>query len=200
MYRRQIISVIGDAYLDKSSPKYTFAYNLGEALVSAGYRVMSGGLGGVMEAVFSGAHASPAYRDGDTIAVLPGNNPDEANEFADVVIATGLDHARNFVVANADAVIAVGGGAGTLSEISYAWVMFRLVLAYRVPDLATEPDMFHDWSAILADKRLDDKIRYPELADDKIFGVRSAREAIDVLTEKLPLYMKRPALAGKRSR
>ncbi|MDO5845442.1 MAG: TIGR00725 family protein [Methanocorpusculum sp.] len=200
MSRRQIVSVLGDASLEKCSPKYAFAYSLGEALVSAGYRVMSGGLGGVMEAVFAGAHASPVYRDGDTIAVLPGNNPDEANEYADVAIATGLDHARNFIVANADAVVAVGGGAGTLSEVSYAWVMYRLVLAYRVPGAGAAEGMFCDWSAVLADKRLDDKIRYPEIADDKIFGVSSARETIAVLTEKLPMYMKRPALAGKRSR
>ncbi len=200
MSRRQIISVIGDAALEKDSPKQQFAYELGEALISAGYRIMAGGLGGVMEAVFCGAHASPAYREGDTIAILPGNDPEEANKYADVAIATGLDHARNFIVANADAVVAIGGGAGTLSEISYAWVMYRLILAYRVPNPKGTDTMYADWSAILADRRPDDKIRYESISDDKIFGVDTAREVIALLTEKIPAYQKRPALAGKRSR
>ena len=198
MSRRLVVSVIGDGFLDKDSAKYQFAYDMGEALVSAGYRVMSGGLSGVMEAAFAGAHASPVYRDGDTIAVLPGNNPDEANRFADIVIASGLDHARNFIVANSDAVIAVGGGAGTLSELSYAWVMKRLILAYRVPWAKRSSLQFTDWSAVVADKKLDDKVRYPEFEDDRIFGVNSAREAISLLTEKMPKYNQRPKQAGKR--
>ena len=159
---------------------------------------MSGGLSGVMEAAFAGAHTSPVYRDGDTIAVLPGNNPDDANKYSDIIIASGLDYARNFMVANADAVVAVGGGAGTLSELSYAWVMKRLILAYRVPRAKRSSLQFTDWSAVVADKRLDDKIRYPELLDDQIFGVNTARDVISLLTEKLPLYNQRPTLAGKR--
>lgn len=198
MSRRPVVSVIGDGFLEKDSPKYAFAYAVGEALVSAGYRVMSGGLSGVMEAAFAGAHASPVYRDGDTIAVLPGNDPAEANEFSDIVIASGLDYARNFMVANADAVVAVGGGAGTLSELSYAWAMKRLILAYRVPRAKRSSLQFTDWSAVVADKRLDDKIRYPELSDDQIFGVDTARDVISLLTEKMPYYMKRPERVGKR--
>ena len=198
MSRRPVISVIGDGSLEQDSVKYQFAYDVGEALVSAGYRVMSGGLSGVMEAAFAGAHASPVYRDGDTIAVLPGNNPDEANKYADIVIASGLDYARNFMIANADAVIAVGGGAGTLSELSYAWVMKRLILAYRVPRAKRSSLQFTDWSAVVADKRLDDKVRYPEIEDDQIFGVNTAREVITLLTEKLPKYNQRPERAGKR--
>ena len=198
MSRRPVVSVIGDGTLDPDSPKYEFAYSVGEALVSAGYRVMSGGLSGVMEAAFAGAHTSPVYRDGDTIAVLPGNNPDDANKYSDIIIASGLDYARNFMVANADAVVAIGGGAGTLSELSYAWVMKRLILAYRVPRAKRSSLQFTDWSAVVADKRLDDKIRYPELLDDQIFGVNTARDVISLLTEKLPLYNQRPTLAGKR--
>ena len=151
-----------------------------------------------MEAAFAGAHASPVYRDGDTIAVLPGNDPDDANKYADIVIASGLDYARNFMVANADAVIAIGGGAGTLSELSYAWVMKRLILAYRVPRAKRSSLQFTDWSAVVADKRLDDKTRYPELEDDQIFGVNTAREVITLLTETMHRYNQRPERAGKR--
>ncbi len=151
-----------------------------------------------MEAAACGAHRSPHYRDGDIIGVLPGCMPDAANEFIDIPIATGLDHARNFIVANSDAVIAVGGGSGTLSELSYAWIMRRLILAYRVPHPAGSPRMFADWSAVVADKKLDDKDRCPGIAEDRVYGVDTPEEAMAFLAEKLPLYSGRPLCAGKR--
>ena len=88
--------------------------------------------------------------------------------------------------------------AGTLSELSYAWAMKRLILAYRVPRAKRSSLQFTDWSAVVADKRLDDKIRYPELSDDQIFGVDTARDVISLLTEKMPYYTKRPERVGKR--
>ncbi|MCQ2356744.1 MAG: LOG family protein [Methanocorpusculum sp.] len=198
MNRKPIVAVIGDGALPPQSEKERFAEGLGEALVTAGYRIICGGLGGVMEAAARGAHRSPRYRDGDVIGVLPGCTPNAANKFIDIPIATGLDHARNFIVANSDAVVAVGGGSGTLSELSYAWIMQRLILAYRVPHLAGTPDTFADWSGIVADKRLDDKNRCPEIPDDRIFGVDTPVEAVAFLAEKLPLYSGRPLCAGKR--
>ena len=198
MNRRPIVAVIGDGALPPQSEKERFAEDLGEALVTAGYRIICGGLGGVMEAAARGAHRSPRYRDGDIIGVLPGCTPDAVNEFIDIPIATGLDHARHFIVANSDAVVAIGGGSGTLSELSYAWIMQRLILAYRVPHPAGTPDMFADWSGIVADKRLDDKNRCPEIPDDRIFGVDTPEEAVAFLAEKLPLYIRRPLCAGKR--
>ena len=99
MNRRPIVAVIGDGSLPPYSEKKRFAEDLGEALITAGYRIICGGLGGVMEAAARGAHRSPLYRDGDVIGVLPGCLPDAANAFIDIPIATGLDHARNFIVA-----------------------------------------------------------------------------------------------------
>ena len=198
MNRRPIVAVIGDGSLPPYSEKERFAEDLGEALITADYRIICGGLGGVMEAAARGAHRSPRYRDGDVIGVLPGCSPDAANVFIDIPIATGLDHARNFIVANSDAVIAIGGGSGTLSELSYAWIMRRLILAYRVPHPNVTPDMFADWSAVVADKRLDDKERCPKIPDDRIFGVDTSEEAITLLAEKLPQYQVRPPCAGKR--
>lgn len=198
MNRRPIVAVIGDGTLPSQSEKERFAEDLGEALITAGYRIICGGLGGVMEAAARGAHRSPRYRDGDVIGVLPGCTPDAANEFIDIPIATGLDHARNFIVANSDAVIAVGGGSGTLSELSYAWIMRRLILAYRVPHPARTAETLADWSGIVADKRLDDKNRCPEIPDDRIFGVDTPDEAVRLLGEKLPRYLGRPPCAGKR--
>lgn len=109
---RKIISVIGDAVIEKESDKFRLAYETGKMLVDNGYRVQSGGMGGVMEAAFMGAHASEKYREGDTIALIPSFDIHEANKYADIVIPTGLDMMRNALVANASAVIAVGGGAG----------------------------------------------------------------------------------------
>ncbi|MDO9523544.1 MAG: LOG family protein [Methanocorpusculum sp.] len=197
--RRPVISVIGDAALKPGCAKEQFAFSLGNALVSNGYRVLSGGLGGVMEAVSRGAHASPAYREGDVIAVLPGNDPAQANQYTDIVIATGLDHARNFIVANTDAVVAVGGGSGTLSELSYAWVMHRLIMAYRVPDVVKRKGVFSDWGALIADNKIDDKPRYPDIPDDCVFGVDTSDDVIRILAERLPKYTSRPLLAGKRN-
>ncbi|MBM3853942.1 MAG: acyl-CoA synthetase, partial [Verrucomicrobia bacterium] len=94
---------------------------MGRLLVDHGCRVVTGGLGGIMAAAMEGARQSTKYREGDTIAVLPGHDPAEAAESADIVLATGMSLGRNIVVANADGLIAIGGGAGTLSEIALAW-------------------------------------------------------------------------------
>jgi hypothetical protein len=79
--------------------------------------LICGGLGGVMEAACRGVKEA----GGLTVGILPGLDPSDANPYVDVVIATGLGEARNALVVNAaDAVIAVGGGYGTLSEIGLA--------------------------------------------------------------------------------
>ena len=86
---------------------------------------MTGGLGDLPKAIAKGARKSPNYTDGILIAILPGFDPSAADNCVDIVIATGLDEARNLIVANSDAVVAIGGGAGTLSEIAYAWSLKR---------------------------------------------------------------------------
>jgi uncharacterized protein (TIGR00725 family) len=76
-----------------------------------------GGLGGVMEAACRGAKDA----GGTTVGILPGTDREAANRFVDIAIPTGLGEARNaLVVRAADALIAVGGGYGTLSEIALA--------------------------------------------------------------------------------
>ena len=82
-------------------------------------------------------------------------------------------------MANSDAVIAIGGGAGTLSEMTNAWPLKRLMIAFSNVD---------GWSAKVADTRLDHRIRYPEIEEDRIFGVTSADEAMAVLEKYLNLY------------
>jgi hypothetical protein len=169
--RRRMVSVIGNAGLPHGDLRYELAREMGRELVSHGYRVVTGGLGGCMEAVCRGARESPEYREGDIVGILPGYDPREANEYVDISIATGIFHARNSIVANSDAVIAIGGGSGTLSEIAMAWIMQRLIIAFRV----------QGWSGKLADQRIDHRIRYPDIPDDRVYGVDTVEEAIELL-------------------
>ena len=66
---RKLVSVIGDAVIEKDGDKFRAAFNMGKALVDSGYRVQSGGMGGVMEAAFMGARSSKKYREGDLYAI-----------------------------------------------------------------------------------------------------------------------------------
>lgn len=188
---RKIIAICGDAFIEEGGIKEKIAYELGKTLIDNGYRIQCGGMDGVMRAVCRGAHDSKSYSDGDVIGILPSFDRTQVNEFVDIAIPTGLDIMRNVLVANADAVIAVGGGAGTLSEVASAWTMKKLVLAFENVD---------GWSRKIANTKLDGKIRYTDLPfEDIIFGVSSAEEAIRVLKEKIgfynrphsPLYMKK---------
>lgn len=131
---RKIVAVVGTAECSPESPVWRQAYQLGAQLVASGFRVLTGGLSGVMEAALAGAKSAEAYREGDTIAILPSFDPAAANPYADIVIATGADVHMNGIVASADAVVAVGGGAGTLCEIAMAWERGRPVLAFGALD------------------------------------------------------------------
>jgi uncharacterized protein (TIGR00725 family) len=93
------------------------AETVGRGLAEAGAVLVCGGLGGVMEAACRGAKSA----GGTTIGILPGTRRDEANPYVDIAIATGLGELRNgLVVRAADALVAVGGEFGTLSEIALA--------------------------------------------------------------------------------
>ena len=90
---------------------------VGRELAARGVVVVCGGLGGVMEAACRGAKEA----GGHTVGILPGADRAAANPFVDRAVPTGLGEARNaLVVRAADALIAVGGGYGTLSEIALA--------------------------------------------------------------------------------
>lgn len=180
--RRKVVSILGNAAANENESNWKAAFSMGKALVDAGYRVQSGGLHGVMEAAFAGAKASEKYREGDTIAIVPSFDAEDANIFADIVIPTGLDLMRNCIVANSDAVVAVGGGAGTLCEMSLAWSLKRLILAF---------DNVEGWSSRLAGMRLDDRVRYENIPDDCVFGISSAEQGIKILNERISLYNSR---------
>lgn len=177
--RRKVIAVCGDAIIEEGSKKFNLAFETGKALIDRGYRVQTGGGWGVMRAVFAGAHSSEKYKEGDTLAILPYFDRENTNEYTDVVVATGLDMYRNLIVANADAVIVLGGGAGTLSEAAFAWTLKRLVIAFKNVD---------GWSSKLADTRIDNRIRYNNIPEDRVFGVESAEQVIDILDNYLASY------------
>ena len=180
-HAQDLVAVIGDARLNQESEKYKLAQAIGEKLIDEGYRLLTGGMGGVMEAACRGARDSYNWRDGCSVGVLPGSDPDQANPYVDIVIPTGLDHARNLIVAQADAVVAIGGGAGTLSELAFAWIHKRLIVG-----LSCE-----GWSGRLADERLDERIRYADIESDRIYRADDAYDVIKLLNEFMPLYSKR---------
>ena len=110
------------------------AEEVGRLLAERGCTVVTGGLGEVMAAAARGAKKA----GGVTIGILPGESRAAANEWIDHVVATGIGHARNFaVVASGDAVIAVGGSWGTISELAFARRLERPVVIVE-PGLALD--------------------------------------------------------------
>ena len=125
------VSVIGGSSVRPETA--AVAEELGERLANRGHTVVCGGLGGVMEAVCRGAREA----GGETVGILPTDRRSDANPHVTVPIATGLGHARNaLVVMNGDAVVAVDGSHGTLSEIGMALVHGRAVAGLDTHDVA----------------------------------------------------------------
>ncbi len=117
------IAVVGAAACDE--PTSALAHAAGAEIARAGAVLLTGGRGGVMAAAAAGARE----HGGLSIGILPGVDADASppNDELDVALFTGLEQARNqILVLSADAVVAIGGGWGTLSEIG-------LALKYRVP-------------------------------------------------------------------
>ena len=132
--RAPVIAVVGPG-ADVTDELLDAAQAVGEALAAAGATVVCGGLGGVMEAVARGARS----RGGVVLGILPGDDPHGGNEHLTAVVATGMGEARNLVlVRSADAVITLGGGYGTLSEVAFALKIGRPVIVYRSWELALD--------------------------------------------------------------
>ncbi len=119
-----IIGVIGASDANKSLKE--IARQVGREIARRGATLACGGLGGVMEAACEGAREE----GGLSIGILPGFDAGDANKYVDLPIVTGLSYARNLVlVRTSDALIAVGGGYGTLSEIAFALKLNKPVIA-----------------------------------------------------------------------
>ena len=136
------IGVIGASDVDASTA--SLARRVGEEIALRGGVLVCGGLSGVMEAAAQGAHS----RDGLTIGILPGRRAQEANRFISVAVVTGLGEARNTIIAHtSQAVIAIGGAYGTLSEIAFCLKLGVPVVGLQTWRLGHDqgdlPDLIH---------------------------------------------------------
>lgn len=127
----RLVSVIGAGRA--TAEEYENARTVGRMLARRGFGIVCGGLGGVMEAACRGADDE----NGVAVAILPGTDKAEANAYAHVVIPSGMGQARNaLVIAAGEGAIAVGGGAGTLSEIGLALKSLKPVVSLGSWDVA----------------------------------------------------------------
>ena len=126
--RLRQVAVIGAGRSEHGSEPWLLAEEVGRRLAEAGVAIVTGGLGGVMEAACRGA----ADAGGTAIGILPGSSLGEANPHCTHAVATDIGHGRNLaVVASGEVVVAVGGEWGTLSEIGFARSLGRTVIALR---------------------------------------------------------------------
>jgi uncharacterized protein (TIGR00725 family) len=135
------VAVVGAGDADEALA--AAAEEVGRGLAEGGAAVVCGGLGGVMEAACRGAKSA----GGLTIGILPGRRRHDANPWVDVAIPTGMGETRNaLVVLSADAVVAVGGEHGTLSEVAFGLKVGRPVVGLRT------------WRLTRGDGRVDDNV------------------------------------------
>lgn len=120
-----VIGYNGDRCTDAAAKA---AYEAGKEIAKAGATLVCGGLGGVMEQACKGAKDN----GGLTIGIIPQDDFSYANKYCDVVVCSTIGFARDFVVAgSADGIIAIGGGVGTLTELSVAYMMKKPMVAIK---------------------------------------------------------------------
>ena len=111
---------------------YENTVEIGCLLAQEGFLVFCGGGKGVMEAISKGVSKG----GGTVIGILKGKELDEGNDYLTIPIATGMDIARNAVLAyNCDVAIAISGAYGTMSEIAYAFQLDKPVIGYKTWDI-----------------------------------------------------------------
>lgn len=124
--RRFQIAVIGYNSDRCSDEARNLAYETGKEIAKAGAVLVCGGLGGVMEAACKGAKEA----GGTTVGIIPQDDFSHANKYCDIVVCSTIGYARDFIVASsADGIIAVGGGVGTLTELSIGYMMKKPMVA-----------------------------------------------------------------------
>jgi len=126
----KIIGVIGGSSCNEKIAE--IAYQVGRGIAERGGILICGGMGGVMEAACKGAREA----GGLTIGILPGNSIESANPYVDIPIATGFGEARNVIITRtAQALIAIDGKYGTLSEIAFAIIFRKPVIGINTWDI-----------------------------------------------------------------
>lgn len=142
------VAVIGPAACEPGSEAARLGEEVGRLLAEANATLVCGGLTGAMEAACRGASEA----GGTAIGIVPGHDVGEANPFCTHVVATGIGHARNLaVVSSGEAVIAIGGEWGTLSEIGFARAIGRTVVALRSWELSGREQMADAPGVLVAD-------------------------------------------------
>jgi len=163
--RRPQVSIIGSSEADETMLR--LAEQAGAVVAKVGAALVTGGRDGIMAAASKGC----AEAGGIVIAVVPGTSMNEANAHSHYVIPTGLGWARNVITAIAgEVILAIGGAAGTLSEIAFAWM-------YDRPIIALSPG--GGWAQRLAGDRIDHR------RTDKIIDCRTMGELETALRAQL---------------
>jgi uncharacterized protein (TIGR00725 family) len=122
----KIVGVIGGSSVPKDI--YELAYIMGTLIGERNYVLITGGLGGVMEAASKGAKEE----GGLVIGILPGNSRNAVNQWVDIPIVTGMSHARNVIIAqSADILIAIDGSVGTQSEIAFGHIYKKKIIGIK---------------------------------------------------------------------
>lgn len=131
--KRRIIGVIGSG--DEDDKLNSMAAEVGRLIAQSGHILVNGGHGGVMRASAMGCREA----GGVTLGLLPGLDPQDANQFIEIPVVTGLGEMRNFLIVKcASALIAIGGGYGTLSEIALALKLKKTVVGLDTWDVSKE--------------------------------------------------------------
>ena len=123
---KKMVGVIGAVQCNPEV--YDMARSVGAGIAEAGWMLVCGGLGGVMEGACRGA----CEAGGQTVGILPGPDSNNANPYVTIPIVTNMGHARNIVIAHtAHILVAIAGGYGTLSEISIALKLGKPVIGLQ---------------------------------------------------------------------
>ncbi|MDE0472596.1 MAG: TIGR00725 family protein [Ekhidna sp.] len=143
------IGIIGPNNKMCSKDLYDFGVQLGRRIATKDRSIICGGLGGFMEAVCKGVKQSNNTFIGQTVGILPSKKSNAANPYIDIAIPTKMGAGRNIIIVRTvHIIIAAGGGAGTLSEIAFAWQLEKKVLCVT---------LFDGWAKELAGRDLDNR-------------------------------------------
>ena len=159
------LSVIGGSSVDHQILE--MAEEVGSEIARRGIVLICGGVGGVMEAACKGAKK----QGGATVGILPSHDKNDANQYVDIAIPTGLGYARNYLVPKAgDAIIVIDGMAGTLSEMAIGWFSDKPVISL-VPT--------GGWAEKLAGQKIDER------RSDIVHAAQTPKEAVDIACKVL---------------
>jgi len=164
--RKVCVGVIGSRIVEEEVA--IIARKVGALIYRLGTNLVCGGMGGVMEEACRGFFEERKRMGGlekgkgVTIGIIPGGNPEDANPYVDIVIPTSMGLARNFIVVQtSDVVIAIGGEAGTLSEIAMAWQLGKKIIAIESTG---------KWASKVAGTKIDGR------RNDEIIGIKDLDE------------------------